>query len=293
MAVPHLMLSLFLFAVFSPSVDAKAQWGEKCETGNTKMQIGTFELSGDCTATMYCAANSTCAYKTCRRDEFPPHYPQGGPFPPLCPDGFVCPDEGNGCVPLQALGQACQLNRDDECAPPPNAKELDDFPNNVNGSVCINFKCMYADVAEGGTCEFENTPFIAYSDDDEFPFVVSRGNCRKGLYCDAPTKKCIRKKILGAACTADKECISNNCDLDRKCGIRPDEPAHFPMWIYIVVAVGIVGGITFTMIALYLVHRRGRDDEHEKRTQYWREQTAMRQNILQMKETARASYQRL
>jgi len=26
------------------------------------------------------------------------------------------------------------------------------------------------------------------------------------------------------------------------------------------------------MVVLYFIHRRGRDDEHEKRTQYWREQ---------------------
>jgi len=65
------------------------------------------------------------------------------------------------------------------------------------------------------------------------------------------------------------------------------------------------------MVVLYFIHRRGRDDEHEKRTQYWREQvrflaitfdavswfltsflrpqTAMRQNIMQMKESARTS----
>ncbi|KZW04016.1 hypothetical protein EXIGLDRAFT_716036 [Exidia glandulosa HHB12029] len=263
------------------------------------MQIGTFELSGDCEPKSYCARGSdatstkgTCKLKVCRRDEFPAHYPQGGEFPPLCPEGFFCPDEADGCQAQFAAGSGCQLNRDDQCKPPDNAAELNDPGNNVNGSVCINFKCMFADATEGGDCEVENTPYIGYSDENEFAFVVSRGNCRKGLYCDAGTKKCLKEKAEGAACTADKECASNNCDIGNVCGVSPDEPAHFPMWVYIVVAVGIVAGILFTMIALYLVHRRGRDEEQEKRTQYWREQTAMRQNILQMKETARSGYHR-
>jgi len=43
------------------------------------------------------------------------------------------------------------------------------------------------------------------------------------------------------------------------------------------------------MVILFFVHRRQRDDEREKRLQYWREQNAFRQNILQMHETAQAS----
>jgi hypothetical protein len=67
-----------------------------------------------------------------------------------------------------------------------------------------------------------------------------------------------------------------------------------------------------TLVVLFFVHRRQRDDEREKRLQYWREQVkkprffsfpqtsalthrfshlqnAFRQNILQMHETAQAS----
>lgn len=44
-----------------------------------------------------------------------------------------------------------------------------------------------------------------------------------------------------------------------------------------------------TLVGLYLLHRRTREEEREKRTQYWREQNAFRQNILQMRDTAKAS----
>jgi len=44
-----------------------------------------------------------------------------------------------------------------------------------------------------------------------------------------------------------------------------------------------------TLVMLFCVHRRQRENEREKRLQYWREQNAFRQNILQMHETAQAS----
>ncbi|KAH7105692.1 hypothetical protein BKA62DRAFT_400426 [Auriculariales sp. MPI-PUGE-AT-0066] len=290
MTFPTLVSSLVFFLALSPlQALAKANYSEPCDTINTKLQVGTFELSGDCVAQAYCDETSkTCLKKTCRREEFPPHYPQGSDddWPPMCGEGQFCPDEGSGCQPLLKEGDNCQLNRDDMCEPPPDGEALNDPPYNTNGSVCINFKCRYANVAEGGTCETEQIPYIAYSDDEEFAFVVSRGNCLKGLFCDAQQKTCIKKKDKGAQCTADKECVSDNCDIGNTCGDYVFAAAVFPMWVYIVVGVGIIAGIVLTMVALYFIHRRGRDDEYEKRTQYWREQTAMRQNILQMKETA-------
>ncbi|KAG5643603.1 hypothetical protein DXG03_000611 [Asterophora parasitica] len=44
-----------------------------------------------------------------------------------------------------------------------------------------------------------------------------------------------------------------------------------------------------TLFALFFTHRKQRDEEREKRMQYWREQNAFHQNLLQMRETARAS----
>lgn len=44
-----------------------------------------------------------------------------------------------------------------------------------------------------------------------------------------------------------------------------------------------------TLVSMYFIHRRHRTIEREKRVQYWREQNAFRQNIMQMQETARHS----
>lgn len=108
----------------------------------TFAQVGTYELSGDCVATAYCAASGACAPRACRKDDYPFGYPQGGPYPPKCTRGEFCSDEGDACQPLLPVGSPCQLNRDDQCAPPPNAKELASFPHNVDGAVCLNFVCM-------------------------------------------------------------------------------------------------------------------------------------------------------
>lgn len=44
-----------------------------------------------------------------------------------------------------------------------------------------------------------------------------------------------------------------------------------------------------TLTGLYLAHRKQRDIEREKRVQYWREQNAFHQNLMQMRDAARAS----
>lgn len=44
-----------------------------------------------------------------------------------------------------------------------------------------------------------------------------------------------------------------------------------------------------TLIGMFFLHKGQRDVEREKRMQYWREQNAFRQNIMQMQETARHS----
>lgn len=44
-----------------------------------------------------------------------------------------------------------------------------------------------------------------------------------------------------------------------------------------------------TLVGMFFLHRKQRQIEREKRLQYWREQNAFRQNIIQMQETARSS----
>ncbi|KAK0547817.1 hypothetical protein OC845_003909 [Tilletia horrida] len=66
------------------------------------------------------ATSGVCRPKGCRRDEYPFGY-KGVPtdqIPPMCGNGTYCPDQENACETLIPIGGACQLNRDDSCAPP-------------------------------------------------------------------------------------------------------------------------------------------------------------------------------
>ncbi|KAF8637061.1 hypothetical protein AX17_003082 [Amanita inopinata Kibby_2008] len=184
----------------------------------------------------------------------------------------------------------------DQCEGPPNFRELSDDTGrglNVNGSVCLNDTCMWANVTLGTECVVENTPYIAYGFDGEFVNIVSRDNCHIGLYCDASQKICMNAKNVGDSCTADKECQSWNCLASGVCGETAATPHHFSVHVYVFVALGIFGGMFGTLTGLFFMHRKQREEEREKRVQYWREQNTFHQNLLQMRETARASIRSL
>ncbi|KAG9004993.1 hypothetical protein FRB90_010630, partial [Tulasnella sp. 427] len=211
-------------------------------------------------------------------------------IPDRCAKGEFCPDEEDACQPLLAVGSLCQLNRDDQCEAPPNYNELAG-PNNHNGSVCLNYTCMWANATLGNDCVVENTAYIGYEagSGTQYINVVSRGNCVTGLFCDAQSLKCLKTLDVGATCTADKECTSDNCTEQGVCGAEPNASKHLPTAIYVVVAICILGLMGGTLGGLWFVHRRNRAEEREKRAQYWREQEQFRQNIMQMREQARTS----
>jgi len=285
------LLPLTLFSLFSTCILFAAT--QSCSQSNNKITRGNLELSTDCNATQFCDTNGQCQPKGCRRDEFPFGYGKAQNLPTLCPKGQFCPDEGDACQTLLPVGSQCQLNRDDQCAPPDNWKDLaGTITQNFNGSVCLQTLCQFANVTVGNTCIVDNTAYNAYySNGSDFIDVVSRSNCQKDLYCDATANPtvCVQKKNFGQPCGADKECTSGNCLQSLTCGMAPDAPKHFATWVYIVVAVAILGGMVGTLVALWFIHSRHRTANVEKRMQYWREQNAFRQNIMQMRETARSS----
>jgi hypothetical protein len=155
-----LFLSLSSYLVNAGNVSLNGA----CQVGNNRLQLGTYEFSSDCNTFTYCnSKTNTCDKKECRRDEFPFGYSPGSDLPPRCGNGQFCPDEQDRCQDLLPVDSDCQLNRDgtmvsllvtgkilistqpDQCQPPPNAKDLaDNSPHglNVNGAVCLNFKCM-------------------------------------------------------------------------------------------------------------------------------------------------------
>ncbi|THH17339.1 hypothetical protein EW146_g3457 [Bondarzewia mesenterica] len=263
-----------------------------CDTLHNGLRTGTLEFTSDCNVTTWCN-NGSCVPKGCRKDEFPLGWPDNINMPTRCNSSSFCPDEESECIPKLTVGSSCQFNRDDECLGPDNFKDLRDESGmglNVNGSLCLDFVCQWANVTVGQTCEVENTGYIAYaSGGQEFIDIVSRDNCKIGTYCDSQQKVCIQQKNLAVSCSADKECLSYNCGVDGTCGKDPREPRHLGTWVYIVIAIAIFGGMFATLFTLFFFHRRQRDTERDKRLQYWREQNAFRQNIMQMRDTARAS----
>ncbi|CAA7263190.1 unnamed protein product [Cyclocybe aegerita] len=286
-------LTFILSASYQLTAAGTLGENETCSTGNSRLQTGTFQFWSECNSITYCSARGICEPKGCRKDDFPFGYPQGSDnIPPKCERGEFCPDEASNCQPILPQGSACQLNRDDQCEAPPNFQELADISGrglNFNGSVCLNNVCLWANATVGTRCIFENTPYIAYGVGGEFIDIVSRDNCRVGLYCDSATQVCIQNKLLGDACTADKECESWNCLSTGVCGVPAATPRHFGVWVYVLVALGIIGGMAGTLTGLYVTHRKQREIERAKRAQYWKEQNAFHQNLMQMRETARAS----
>jgi hypothetical protein len=288
-----LSLTLVLFASYQAVYAGSVNNGGNCSISDNKLQTGTYQFWSDCNSVTYCTDQGTCVPKGCRKDEFPFGYAQGAVLPPECTSkGQFCPDEGSSCQDLLPVGSACQLNRDDQCEAPPNVQALADTSGrglNFNGSVCLNNVCMWANATLHASCIVENVPYIAYGASGEFIDIVSRGNCRLGLYCDSLQLVCMTSKILGAACAADKECESWNCLSSGFCGASAATPRQFGAWVYVLVALGIVGGMSGTLTGLYITHRKQREQERAKRAQYWREQNAFHQNLMQMRETARAS----
>ena len=115
--LPSLVLpSTLLFSLWAaPAVLAgEIPFGSECNRARQKLQEGTFQFQTDCDNMTFCAANSTCAYRGCRSDDFPFGYLENVTIPDKCPRGTFCPDEQDQCQPLLAVGAACQFNRDGE-----------------------------------------------------------------------------------------------------------------------------------------------------------------------------------
>ncbi|CCM01150.1 uncharacterized protein FIBRA_03198 [Fibroporia radiculosa] len=250
---------------------------------------------GDCDSMNYCTSSGICELRGCRRDQFPFGYPSDVTLPPLCGTGRFCPDEEDRCISLLTVGSPCQFNRDDQCIGPPNHRELTDgtgFGLNVNGSVCLNnLSPRWANASVGDACQVQNIAFVAFGRNGiNYPDVVSRDNCRVGAYCDSQKLACIRTKNIGVTCSADKECSTYNCLAAGICGPRTDAPVHVSTWVYAVVGAGGCGAIITILASLFFFHKKERDAEREKRIQYWQEQNALRQNLMQMKKTAHDYY---
>ncbi|WVO14988.1 hypothetical protein L204_102631 [Cryptococcus depauperatus] len=239
--MPYFLRGLLVAVILASVAHAKSAWGQACSQANTHLDQTNYQLVTDCVATTYCAENGTCAWKGCRKDVYP----------------FGCPDEGDHCLTQVPVGGTCQKDRDDQCAPPPNRKEFAGYLN-INGTVCLQYTCYYANLTVGQTCVNDNTAYTAYKGDGSaYAFIVSRDN-------------------------GNKECLSYNCEDNGKCGKAADDVIHPPAWQYVFIGLSIVILIVAVMTGLWLLHKRWRIQHQTMLEQYYNEQIAYRQSIMSM-----------
>jgi hypothetical protein len=120
--------------------------GGPCSTSGNRLDPLTHKFMSECDDKSFCSGiNGTCTPRRCRRDEFPFGYDAGESVPPLCPEDQFCPDDGGGCRALLAVGELCDLSRDEQCSPPVVWQDLKSSFN-FNGSVCVGGVCLWVEL---------------------------------------------------------------------------------------------------------------------------------------------------
>ena len=146
MHIPRALFLVLLGPTFMALVVASeslpSALGKACSVTSNRLDPRTKRFTSDCDAQTYCSGivNGTCIPRQCRREEFPFGYGANQIAPALCPTGSFCPDEGDGCRQLVAIGQPCQFNRDEQCTSS-NVLVLADSYNDFGGSICLHSIC--------------------------------------------------------------------------------------------------------------------------------------------------------
>ncbi|KDN45448.1 hypothetical protein K437DRAFT_247105 [Tilletiaria anomala UBC 951] len=275
-----------------------AQAGKSCSITRNRLAQDTNQFISDCGYTAYCGTDNVCHPNGCRRDEYPFGYKSKSEWPPMCDEKTqFCPDELDGCQTKLALGSACQLNRDDECADPP-----DDLKAQGVESICLKYTCQYKNVTIGQACINENIVYTVYKSPVlNYGDIISRDNCHPSAYCNAATAVCRDKKDIGKACAADKECNSFHCsdnsgeapdqlyddEQTGVCAAPPSIPTQPSPWVYVVVALGLVIGGLGLCVGLFALHAQGRRRRNVGVRQYHETQALLRDDILETYEAAK------
>ncbi|CEL55660.1 hypothetical protein RSOLAG1IB_01672 [Rhizoctonia solani AG-1 IB] len=288
MSLP-LILVLLLTSSVCAQDSTKRHKGEPCDPSRNRLNAETRKFTSDCDAMTFCSPEGECQPKGCRRDEFPFGYDPDVPLPWMCPRGQFCPDEEDKCLPAMPPGFACQLNRDDQCQPPPDRPELDNGDLTNRGAMCFKNACQYANITLGQSCEAENTVYVGYaSGGRQFYNVVSRDRCAPKLWCNAQTSVCEPKATVGAACSAHKQCETYTCNTNNICMEPPGTPLRIQLWQYLVTGAGIIFLMVGMSITLFMSHKRSRAKRLYQIRAYFREQTSYRNSIISMHTNARS-----
>jgi len=224
-----------------------------CSLLDTRLEPGSYQLVSDCELGLeYCAQNSTCQPIQCRRSDYPYGFLPGMPqseLPPKCPTGLFCPDEMDRCLPQQPAGAPCQMNRDDECQPPPSNLGLNGG-RNTKGAICLNFACYWANATLNESCFLDNNVFTGYlQNGTQFPFIISRDNCANGLYCDGSSRICLEQSSSGISCTSNKQCISQYCSQQGICQPAIDK-LHMQPWYFAIIILICISLVLFLLLGL-------------------------------------------
>ncbi|KAJ7157636.1 hypothetical protein C8R43DRAFT_882992 [Mycena crocata] len=270
----------------------------RCSSNNNHLDPASKKFMSDCSDHTFCSGkdlnNSTCVPRQCRRDEFPFGFSTGEALPPLCPRGSFCPDEGSGCRPLVAAGRACELNRDEQCGPPPDWEDLANTQN-FNGSICLRSVCMwvyillrgqrvlnnyslfcssrYANVTLGDRCITDNTTYIDIGPGgQQITNTVIRDNCRSpAFYCNPTELLCERTLPVGSLCQTDQQCTLFNC-AGGTCADPPETPLRIAPWQCALTMTAIVGAMVATCVLLSLLHKRHRAGRSRELREYYSQQ---------------------
>ncbi|THH11468.1 hypothetical protein EW146_g8029 [Bondarzewia mesenterica] len=286
--------------------------GRTCTTALDHLDPSTRKFLNDCDDKTFCSAplNGTCQTRVCRRDAFAFGYEPGEEMPLLCPPGSFCPDEGSGCKAPVEVGEACQFNRDEQCAPSADlevTRGLADVNNN-NGKICLKSTCMYANATLGQSCIYEMTGYTTTEPGgQEFINVVVRDNCRTAqFFCNINTNVCEPLRDVAQQCQYHRDCRSYNC-VNNVCEISPNSPLVLATWQYAVTGISIIAGELFrprvreysvnslsfirndfvaaiatTCVMLTFMHKRHRLESYKETRDYCYEQITLAVNVGQI-----------
>jgi len=260
--------------------------GGSCSSDSNHLDPATHRLLTECNDKNFCSApaNGTCVPKKCVRDEYPFGYSPEETVPPPCAYGTFCPDEGSGCKALLTVGQPCQLNRDEQCAPPPIL---------ANESICLQNKCRYGNVTLAQPCQLENTTYIDFDiTGGQFTTTVIRDNCRiPDFFCDPATMLCEQTKPVGTICRTDGECKTHNCSGNGHCADQPEVPLKVTPWQYGITTLCIFATLGTTCVALKSVHQRRAKQQHQEVRDYCDEQASLRRAVISLHEAAAGRFE--
>ncbi|KAI0738526.1 hypothetical protein C8Q80DRAFT_1222434 [Daedaleopsis nitida] len=279
---------LIVLATCASRALAGVSVGGQCSTDNDGLDANTGRFSSDCDETSYCsgAMNGTCQTRRCRRDEFPFGFQNTTPTPPLCADGTYCPDEGSGCKPLASVGQACQVDRDEQCAPSPDADTLAGEWNH-GGAVCLQGTCVYANMTLGQPCTVDVVTYM----EGPYKNTITRHNCQTPLFfCHTDMHACIPTKAFGSPCNADQECRSYNCGTRGVCMDPAGTPVRVKTWQVALTGISVIAAMAAIVIMLTLFHKRHRLQRSREIREYYEEQMGLRRSLAALHAAAADRY---